>query len=214
MNVTKVIPFSYEDQSVRTIQVEDQPFFVAIDVCQSLGLTDTSMAVKKLDDDEKIQVPKSDLGVSAGGEMWLVNESGLYTLILRSNKPEAKAFRKWITSEVLPALRKTGHYAMPAAVSKFHEAVQDMVNRAVFVVGSREQLAKQIGVSPAMLHFVVYGNWESVSAEMFGHIWRTCHSIVNGGLAPGARVVELLMKVEDKDLRMELFSHWKNRRLQ
>ncbi len=85
-------------------------WFVAKDVCDALGYENSRKAVAKLDDDEK-GVTKS---YTPGGkqEMTIINESGLYHLILRSNKPEAKKFRKWVTGEVLPALRKYGSYSI------------------------------------------------------------------------------------------------------
>jgi len=91
------------------------PWFVAKDVCDVLGIKQATRAVESLDDDEK--------GVSSihtqGGiqQMLSVNESGVYALIFRSRKPEAKAFRKWVTSEVLPALRQTGGYSMGGTLS-------------------------------------------------------------------------------------------------
>lgn len=95
--------------SVRIIEREDQPWFVAKDVCDALGLDNVSMALTRLDDDEKginpIDTPGGRQNLS------IVSESGLYALILRSDKPAAKAFRKWVTSEVLPSLRKDGFYA-------------------------------------------------------------------------------------------------------
>jgi prophage antirepressor-like protein len=107
--MSNIIPFNYESQQIRVIQDEQgETWWIAKDVCDVLELTNVAMAVKGLDDDEK--------GVSKvytlGGEQELltVNEPGLYTLIVRSNKPEAKYFKRWITHEVLPSIRKTGKY--------------------------------------------------------------------------------------------------------
>ena len=82
-------------------------WFCIKDVCDILGLTNPTVVAKRLDEDEKA---KFDLGLKNGELTNFTNESGLYTLILRSDKPEAKPFRKWITSEVIPAIRKTGKY--------------------------------------------------------------------------------------------------------
>ena len=88
-----------------------EPLFVAKDVCDILGLSDVSMSLKKLDEDEKL-IQK--LFVSGQyRNIWLINESGFYSLVLRSNKSQAKKFKKWVTSEVLPAIRKYGVYATP-----------------------------------------------------------------------------------------------------
>jgi hypothetical protein len=107
-----VIPFNYGDHLVRvTMGEHNDPWWVARDVCKVLGHTNPNVAVQGLDEDEK--------GVrkvyTPGGEqnMIVVTESGLYTLIIRSNKPEARPFRRWVTHEVLPSVRRTGSYAMP-----------------------------------------------------------------------------------------------------
>lgn len=95
---------------IRTISIVGEPWFVAKDVCDALELTDVSMTMKSLDDDEKrVQV----LLVSGGKNptrMWFVNESGLYNVIFQSRKPKARFFRRWVTHEVLPQIRKTGSY--------------------------------------------------------------------------------------------------------
>ncbi len=103
----QIIPFNYESKEVRVIQDDNgKPWWVASDVCEVLGLSNTTEALKGLDEDEK-----STLRISEGGpERNIINEPGLYSLIIRSNKPEAKKFKRWITHEVLPAIRKTGKY--------------------------------------------------------------------------------------------------------
>ena len=93
--------------SVRTILVDNEVWFCIKDVCDILELTNPTVVAKRLDEDEKA---KFDLGLKNGELTNFTNESGLYTLILRSDKKEAKPFRKWITSEVIPAIRKTGKY--------------------------------------------------------------------------------------------------------
>jgi len=106
--------FSYQNQQVRTILIDGEPWFVAKDVCEVLEHTNSRMALERLDEDEK--------GVSSiytpGGiqQMAIVNEPGLYSLILGSRKPEAKSFKRWITHEVIPAIRTTGMYAAPMAL--------------------------------------------------------------------------------------------------
>ncbi len=107
MNTPQV--FSYQNNKIQTTTDENgEPWFVAVDLCDALGLNDTEVSLRKLDDDEKLT---RKLYVSGQiREVWTVNESGLYNLIFRSNKPEAKEFRKWVTSTVLPEIRKTGGY--------------------------------------------------------------------------------------------------------
>lgn len=108
----QVVSFAYEDLLCRAlVDAEGNPWFVAKDVCQILDLTDTYRAVENLEEDEKGTSKVRTLGGEQA--MIIISESGLYTLIFRSNKPNAKTFRKWVTSEVLPSLRKTGRYEMP-----------------------------------------------------------------------------------------------------
>jgi prophage antirepressor-like protein len=97
--------FKFNQSNVRIVMVNDEPWFVARDVCDILGLSDVSMFVLRLDDTEKL-IQK--LFVSGQNrDTYTINESGLYALIFTSTKPEAKAFRKWVTSEVLPQIRRT-----------------------------------------------------------------------------------------------------------
>ena len=111
--------FEYGESKVRVVIKNGEPWFVARDICDILKHTNSRVAVDRLDDDEK--------GVSKvytpGGlqEMTVVSESGLYTLVLTSNLPEAKRFKKWVTSEVLPQIRKTGTYISQA------QSIEDLI---------------------------------------------------------------------------------------
>lgn len=98
--------FDYNGQEVRTVEMNGQPWFVAADVCRVLEISNPTVAMDRLDADEKA---KLNLGLS-GGATGCVTESGLYSLILGSRKPEAKQFKRWITHEVIPSIRKTGGY--------------------------------------------------------------------------------------------------------
>ena len=106
-------PFVFEGFAVRTIQAGGQLWFVASDVCSILDLGNISMACGRLDDDEK-GISSVDTLFGGSQEMLTVNESGLYSLILTSRKPKAKAFKRWVTVEVLPTIRKTGSYSVQA----------------------------------------------------------------------------------------------------
>lgn len=91
---------------IRTVTIGNEPWFVASDICKALDLSNPTMAMERLDDDEK---SKLNLGLS-GGATNCVNEYGLYSLVLASRKKEAKDFKRWITHEVLPSIRKNGGY--------------------------------------------------------------------------------------------------------
>ena len=109
MNEIKVFENEHFGQ-VRTVSVDKEPWFVAADVCRVLDHSNVTMALDRLDVDEKA---KFSLGLS-GGDTNCVNEPGLYALVLGSRKPEAKAFKRWITHDVIPSIRKTGQYRLPS----------------------------------------------------------------------------------------------------
>lgn len=97
---------SEEFGNVRAVNIYGEPWFVAKDVCDALKHTNPTMALQMLEPDERTK-----LSLGRGGETNFINESGLYTLIIKSNLPKAKQFRKWVTSDVLPSIRKNGIYA-------------------------------------------------------------------------------------------------------
>lgn len=128
MNALSPTVFTFPDKSpVRVVMKAGEPWFVAVDVCDVLEHSNSRMAVDRLDDDEK--------GVSnvytLGGvqELSVVNESGLYHLVITSRKPEAKAFRKWVTAEVLPAIRKKGFYSTGKVTLQFARQTAALVQQ-------------------------------------------------------------------------------------
>lgn len=103
-----------EDASIRMKMIDDKPWFIAKDVCEILGLIKYRDALSHVDDEDKrVSIVVDTLG--GPQSMTAVNESGFYALIFQSRKPQAKAFRKWVTSEVLPSLWKYGYYVAPGA---------------------------------------------------------------------------------------------------
>lgn len=118
--------FSYNEKQVRTVQINGEPWFVLKDVCDVLGISKYRDVVERLDEDERALVKVDTLG--GVQNMIAVNESGLYNVILRSDKPEAKPFRKWVTSEVLPSIRKTGGYQTKTMTTAQMFAMQAQVN--------------------------------------------------------------------------------------
>lgn len=103
MNKIKI--WNYDNLEIRTIEKDGEPWWVLSDVCKVLELSNPSKVAQRLDEDER-----SNFELGRQGTAIIINESGLYSVILRSDKPEAKPFRKWVTSEVLPSIRKTGSY--------------------------------------------------------------------------------------------------------
>lgn len=105
--------FNFHNQQVRTLTIGNEPYFVATDVTKILGLTNTTVALSRLDDDER-----SKFNLGRQGETNVVNEYGLYELIIASRKPQAREFKRWITHEVLPAIRKHGAYMTPEKIKE------------------------------------------------------------------------------------------------
>lgn len=102
--------FGYGDREVRTVVVDGEPWFVLTDLCGVLGLTTPARVAERID-----EAAVSSAHISTGGQLravTVVNESGMYEVVIRSDKAEAVAFRRWITAEVLPAIRKTGTYSV------------------------------------------------------------------------------------------------------
>ena len=140
--MSQIIPFEFESHALRVnLDAAGQPWFVAADVCAALDLPETHKAIARLDDDEK---GRNSIPTPGGlQEMSVVNESGLYNLVLGSRKPEAKRFKRWITHEVLPSIRKTGAYASPMSVTALPAPTQDRVT-ALLLIG--EAVARVPGV--------------------------------------------------------------------
>lgn len=124
-------PFAFEDALVRIhLDEAGQPWFVARDVCAVLELGNSREAIRNLDDDEKADVRITDIssnGVTQARTVNTVSESGLYSLVFRSRKEAARRFRKWVTAEVLPALRKSGSYSLNPAGAKPPQGVPELL---------------------------------------------------------------------------------------
>jgi len=120
--------YTFQNRPVRVAGSPDAPLFVAADVCRILEIANPRDAVSSLEDDEKLTVANPDGQTGHGGAQFfnVVTESGLYALVFKSRKPEAKAFQKWVTSEVLPSIRKTGAYVQTgmSALDQFEAMIK------------------------------------------------------------------------------------------
>lgn len=130
--------------SVRTVEVNGEPYFVATDICNALNLSNTTVALDRLDADEK---SKLNLGLS-GGATNCVNECGLYTLIMASRKPTAKEFKRWVTHEVLPSIRKHGAYMTEQTIEKALTSPDFLIELATKLKEEQEK-RKQLEVKVA-----------------------------------------------------------------
>ncbi|GMA64730.1 BRO family protein [Alicyclobacillus fastidiosus] len=138
--------FEYDMQPVRTVVIDGNAWFVARDVCAALELGDVSKAVARLDEDEK---GTSSIRTPGGiQDVLVVNEPGLYSLVLGSRKPEARTFKRWITHEVIPSIRKTGKYDTQENVVPLskEQALVTVLRTTADLVEGQEQIREMMAV--------------------------------------------------------------------
>lgn len=128
--------FNFEELPIRTMKVDDEPYFIGKDVAEVLGYKDVSSAVSKhVDDDDKTTLLIQQDGSNYKSRTTLINESGLYSLIFSSKLESAKRFKRWVTSEVLPQLRRTGTYSI-------NPTIQELANNPELIKMLVEQIAR------------------------------------------------------------------------
>lgn len=170
---------------VRTMEVSGEPMFCLTDVCRALEIANTTQVADRLEDDER-----SMLDIGRAGKANFVTESGLYAVILRSDKPNAKKFRKWITSEVIPSIRKTGEYKVKTLSPQFR-----------LMQGLLDQMAEQEQRLQGVENFcnnvkevmaTPIGDWRE---EMNGHVRKIAQS---SGIDYRALWIELYIEMEKR----------------
>lgn len=195
-------PFAFEGTDVRVVVLDGEPWWLAGDVCAVLEIRNVAQSVSYLDDDEKRQVSPNLISseVAAGGrDPWLINEPGLWSLTLKSRKPQAKPFKRWITHDVLPEIRKTGSYSiappertgteltipqnLPDALRAYAASLEridamalevaelDATNRKLSPKAARaDQYEANPGITPTVFH----KTWFSAVTErqFFEHLYR------------------------------------------
>ena len=184
MNELKVFK-NLEFGQVRTTEVNGEPMFCLTDVCKALELTNSRSVAERLEDDErcKLDLPRQ-------GETWFITESGLYAVILRSDKPNAKKFRKWITSEVIPSIRKTGEYKVKSLPPQFQlmQGLLDQIveqDRRLHGVETFCSNVKEVMATPI-------GDWRE---EMNGHVRKIAQV---SGIDYRALYTELYIELEKR----------------
>lgn len=135
--------FNYKRNQVRTVELNSEPWFVLKDVCAVLELGSAHKVADRLDEDERNQIPLTD-AIGRKQETTIISESGLYNVILRSDKPEAKPFRKWVTAEVLPSIRKTGGYMIPQDYPSALRALADAEEQKMKLLAENQRQAQAI----------------------------------------------------------------------
>ena len=138
--------FKFHDLPIRTTVKETETWFVAKDVADILGYSDAFKMTQRLDDDEKDILQTADLAVS-NGKLIIISESGLYSAIIGSQKPEAKEFRRWVTHEVLPAIRRQGYFATPKGVAALKVAQREtarLLSKQIHAVAQVDSIAANL----------------------------------------------------------------------
>jgi prophage antirepressor-like protein len=147
---TSIVQFQFGFNDVRVVLIDGEPWLVAKDVCEVLGLADVSRSCERLDDDEKDTHTVSTLG--GDQDMIVISESGFYRLVMTSRKPSVKKFQKWITSEVIPSIRKTGTYSIAHPVSV--PAILPEV-RAVQIANSIRHITDTLDDNPRLAQLLI-----------------------------------------------------------
>jgi prophage antirepressor-like protein len=213
--------FNSAERPIRVEIIQESPWFVVKDVCEALCISNYRDATNKLDEDEKLvsEIPTS----GQRRKMLFINESGIYSLIFRSNKPEAKLFRKWVTNEVLPAIRRTGQYSPTAGQitqesdndpERNQEALVSLIYQAVDVAGNQQTLASYLQVSPSVLTDL-RNRPGKISVKLMRRVIYGCKKVVKLGAVPVEEIRDInvkeilqmwfdIVKIENYELRTSL----------
>lgn len=166
--MSNLTPFTYGTHEVRTITRDGEPWFVLADLCKVLDLSAPHMVAKRIADDMKGRSLISTLGGSQ--EMTIVSEAGMYAVIMRSDKPESEPFRRWVTSEVLPTIRKTGGYG----VQKQLTGRELMAAALIEAQATLEAASKELEAARPKAH--AWDTWLSTNADYsVGEIAKALH---------------------------------------
>ena len=144
MTGNNIVPFSFENHPIRVADQNGDPWFVLADACAVLDISNVGNAAARLDDDEKDSIRNPDVNRSRGNpDLIVINESGLWSLVLTSRKPAAKRFKKWVTSEVIPSIRKTGGYSVASVGTA---ARINVAREHRLAMGANLRIARMIGL--------------------------------------------------------------------
>lgn len=152
--MTTLTPYLFEGREVRTLVGDDgEPRFVLADLCTVLGIANVGNVLARLDDDEKGSIRLTD-GTPGNPTRAVVTEAGMYSVIIRSDAPNAAAFRRWVTHEVLPAIRRTGTYTTPAAAPALPASYAEALRELAATVEQKEALAAKVEADAPKVNYV------------------------------------------------------------
>jgi prophage antirepressor-like protein len=143
--MTSLTQFAFNSQQVRIVSINNEPWFVATDVCEILEIRNVSQAINRLDDDEKDTIILNE-GNRGNPNAAIISESGLYSLTLGSRKPQAKDFKRWVTREILPTIRKTGKYEIVPTQPTLPQSFSEALRLLAAEVEAKEALEKEIKI--------------------------------------------------------------------
>jgi len=197
--MNEIVKF-YKENPVRIIEKDGEPWFVAKDVAVILGYRDAYTLVRRLDEDErgtrKVCTP------SAEQEMTVINEAGLYNAILCSNKAEAKAFKRWVTHDVLPSIRKTGAYLAPnLPLEKLQNLIETIGEQYKLLIESNSILRQQLEYATQFVPKTKYGSTSPANGQRRTTIRRGANVAGNG------RLIER-RNPEEVGYQMDLFGEY------
>lgn len=190
--------FNYDGKQVRTVQQDGEPWFVLKDVCEVLGIDNHKDVPNRLENDEvgRFELPHPQ-SPTKQLEMVCINESGLYNVILRSDKPEAKPFRKWVTSEVLPSIRKHGAYMTEETLEA---AILSPDYLLKVVTALKDETDKRKALEAANASLVVDNAIMKPKAEYFDEL-------VDRNLLTNFRETAKQLEIKEKDFVSFLINH-------
>lgn len=187
-------PFTFPatGQTVRTTLIDDDPWFFANDVCAVLGIANVGNVLARLDPDEKSSIRLTD-GIRGNPNRAVISEPGLYAVILRSDSPTAKPFRRWVTHEVLPSLRRTGSYEVVPATPRVPQTYAEALRAAADAVEAREVAERKVAeLEPAA------GAWADLADSQGDYAVREAAQILSR--VPGIRIGQNQLFARLRDL--------------
>lgn len=137
----ELVPFQYGDEPVRTVVIEGEPWFVLADLCKVLDLRNVADVRNRLADGVDLTYPIAD-SLGRTQQTTIISEAGMYEVVIRSDKPEAVTFRRWLTSEVLPAIRKTGSYSTAPALTPAEKMAQGLMAAQELLAAKDDRIAE------------------------------------------------------------------------
>jgi len=171
-SIQQLIPFTYEGRPVRIVAIDSEPWFVLADLCRVLGLTRGAAQVsERLDDGVRQPYPIQD-SMGRTQQATIVSEAGMYEVVIRSDKPEAAEFRRWITSEVLPAIRKTGSYSTAPALTEdeiVHQALQIQGRKIRELEAAQAELQPKADAWDQIVSSAASWSYEEAAKVLFDH---------------------------------------------